>query len=38
MAVAQAQGLAVYLIRRAENGFVASYTTQFSDYLGEAQP
>ncbi|MCB1689318.1 MAG: FAD:protein FMN transferase [Halioglobus sp.] len=37
MAVAQAQGLAVYFIRRVEGGFEHSQTPQFSRYLGEPQ-
>jgi len=35
MAVAQAQGLAVYFIRRVNDGFVHSHTPSFSSYLGE---
>jgi thiamine biosynthesis lipoprotein len=38
MAVAQAQGLAVYFIRRADDGFVHSHTPQFSGYLTEPEP
>jgi FAD:protein FMN transferase len=38
MAVAQAQGLAVYFIRRGDDGFASSHTPQFSRYLGEPQP
>jgi thiamine biosynthesis lipoprotein len=37
MAVAQAQGLAVYFIRRAHDGFEHSHTPLFSRYLGEQQ-
>jgi thiamine biosynthesis lipoprotein len=37
MAVAQAQGLAVYFIRRGEDGFVHSHTPAFSRYLSESQ-
>ncbi len=37
MAVAQAQGLAVYFIRRVGGGFEHSHTPLFSRYLGEPQ-
>ncbi len=37
MAVANTQGLAVYFIRRVEDGFEQSHTPQFSRYLGEPQ-
>jgi thiamine biosynthesis lipoprotein len=37
MAVAQAQGLAVYFIRRGEDGFVHSHTPAFARYLSESQ-
>jgi thiamine biosynthesis lipoprotein len=37
MKVAQAQGLAVYFIRRSENGFVHSHTPLFSRYLENPQ-
>lgn len=35
MAVAQAQGLAVYFIRRGEDGFAHSHTPAFARYLSE---
>ena len=35
MAVAQAQGLAVYFIRRVDDGFVHSHTPLFSVYLAQ---
>jgi thiamine biosynthesis lipoprotein len=37
MVVAKTQGLAVYFIRRVEDGFDQSHTPQFSRYLGEPQ-
>jgi len=37
MAVAQAQGLAVYFVRRGEGGFVHSHTPAFARYLSESQ-
>jgi FAD:protein FMN transferase len=37
MAVAQAQGLAVYFIRSIDGDFTPSYTAQFSRYLGDSQ-
>ncbi|MCB1703335.1 MAG: FAD:protein FMN transferase [Halioglobus sp.] len=37
MAVAQEQGLAVYFIRRVNDGFEQSHTPLFSRYLGEQQ-
>jgi thiamine biosynthesis lipoprotein len=37
MSVAQAQGLAVYFIRRSEEGFVHSHTPLFSPYLDATQ-
>jgi thiamine biosynthesis lipoprotein len=37
MAVAQAQGLAVYFIRRVDGSFVHSHTPQFSVYLAQSQ-
>jgi thiamine biosynthesis lipoprotein len=36
MSVAQAQGLAVYFIRRVDDGFVHSHTPLFAPYLVEA--
>jgi thiamine biosynthesis lipoprotein len=36
MAVAEAQGLAVYFIRRSEEGFAHSQTTTFSAYLEQS--
>ncbi|MEZ5502612.1 MAG: FAD:protein FMN transferase [Halioglobus sp.] len=38
MAVAQAQGLAVYFIRKAGDEFVHSHTPAFSPYLPQTQP
>ncbi|MEZ5572323.1 MAG: FAD:protein FMN transferase [Halioglobus sp.] len=38
MAVAQEQGLAVYFIRRVDDGFVHSQTPSFSGYLDQPQP
>jgi FAD:protein FMN transferase len=38
MAVAQAQGLAVYFIRSVDGGYKQSYTPQISRYLGESRP
>lgn len=37
MAVAQAESLAVYFIRSADEGFVHNHTTQFAGYLADAQ-
>lgn len=37
MAVAQAQGLAVYFIHRGDDGYVHSHTPLFSRYLSDAQ-
>jgi len=38
LAVAQAQGLAVYFIRRIGDSFVPSHTPQFAGYLIDPQP
>lgn len=38
MSVAQVQGLAVYFIRRVDDGFAHSHTPQFNPYLVEAAP
>jgi thiamine biosynthesis lipoprotein len=38
MAVAQAQGLAVYFIRNVDGKFVHSHTPKFSRYMSETQP
>lgn len=38
MSVAQAQGLAVYFIRRVDGGFAHSHTPLFTPYLVEAKP
>lgn len=38
MSVAQAQGLAVYFIRRVDGDFAHSHTPQFSPYIVEAAP